>query len=392
MTRGHASLAPSKAYIWMTCPGQPHLVSSLSDKIVEVRSSYAEEGGAAHALAARCIQENTDPQDFIGLSISTDGLTFYPSEAVHDLKGWIPVTEDMVKAVRVYLDTVRAEVQDGDEVEVESLLQVNEHVWGTGDFVRYRPGTQELVVVDYKHGVGKFVSDEDNEQLLIYALGASRNLGNRGVSKIRVGVVQPRCYKGDPVRWVELTSVDVLDFWQALDVAIIATDKEKDILREGEHCRWCPAAPWCPALAKLQKVEKVPKTGEELSSALKNAAALTKWAKAVEEAAYALAINGGYIPGYKLVQPLGNRQWRDEKAAEKALSAHGVPLHEMFTLKSAPKMETYLGKKKFSEVCNDLVIRPQGKLSLVNNSNKNPAVHVNIRDDFKAITEGMPVA
>jgi hypothetical protein len=58
----HARLSPSASKIWMSCPGQPRLSEG-----VENRSSvFAEEGTAAHELAAVALSEGLDAKFYIG--------------------------------------------------------------------------------------------------------------------------------------------------------------------------------------------------------------------------------------------------------------------------------------------------------------------------------------
>jgi hypothetical protein len=169
----HARLSPSASKIWMSCPGQPKLAEG-----VENRSSvFAEEGTAAHEVGAAALVQNLDAASFIGRKTSN---------------GWV-VTAEMAEAVQVYLDAVRAEIQDGDEWDVEQRLKYSDDLWGTADFVRYRPSTGELLVCDYKHGKGVLVEAENNPQALIYGLMKAKALGNRGISKIKLMIVQPRC-------------------------------------------------------------------------------------------------------------------------------------------------------------------------------------------------------
>ena len=48
---------------------------------------------------------------------------------------------------------------------------------------------------------------------------------------------------------------------------------------------------------------------EELSHILDGLDMLEDWAKAVRAAAHTLAENGTQIPGYQLVEKIGNRKW-----------------------------------------------------------------------------------
>ena len=62
----HAQLSPSSAMRWMTCPGSVALGAALPD----TSSTFADEGTAAHFLAAECLERELNTLDFIGQSIT----------------------------------------------------------------------------------------------------------------------------------------------------------------------------------------------------------------------------------------------------------------------------------------------------------------------------------
>lgn len=397
MSKKHARLSPSGAYIWMVCHGQPRMVASLAGKIIETSSDFAEEGTAAHALAEHCLENGYRADRFLGWSISGDGehIAATRTDGPGVVGKWYEVTADMVAAVQVYLNAVRAEVQPGDEWQIEERLVVSDDLWGTGDFTRYRPSTQELLIADYKHGAGKAVELMGNPQPLIYAVGKAKSLGNRGIKRIKLGIIQPRCSAVEPVRWWEFDVTELLDFWADLDIAISSTQCGDAKLVSGEHCRWCPAAPYCTALLKAAETGAVPTTGPELAEAMKRATAVKAWIKAVEDEAFAVANQGGEVPGYKLVASEGNRAWRDEAEARRMALSLGfaeADILEPVSLRSPAQLEGVVGKKDFAEHLAGYVFRPKGALKLVPSSHKAPAVNRNIRDDFQPVPAEQPVA
>lgn len=58
----HAKLSPSGASRWMNCAGAPNAEAGIPD----TASSYAEEGTAAHELAAVCLETDTDASQHLG--------------------------------------------------------------------------------------------------------------------------------------------------------------------------------------------------------------------------------------------------------------------------------------------------------------------------------------
>lgn len=61
----HAELSPSSAARWMTCPGSVAACRGIPDK----GSSYADEGTAAHHIAAECLESGADASAYIGKTI-----------------------------------------------------------------------------------------------------------------------------------------------------------------------------------------------------------------------------------------------------------------------------------------------------------------------------------
>lgn len=83
----HAQLSPSSAERWITCPGSVALCRNLPDS----SSSYADEGTAAHDLAAKCLESGKDAAEFIGETVD---------------KGFV-VDSTMAGYVQQYVDFVR---------------------------------------------------------------------------------------------------------------------------------------------------------------------------------------------------------------------------------------------------------------------------------------------
>ena len=100
------------------------------------------------------------------------------------------------------------------------------------------------------------------------------------------------------------------------------------------------------------------------------------------------AINHGkQWNGYKLVEGRSNRKYTDESAVIAAATAAGY--RDIFKKSLIPitEMEKLMGKKTFAEVLGGLVIKPQGKPTLVPASDKRPAIHTGANHDFNEFTE-----
>ena len=75
-----------------------------------------------------------------------------------------------------------------------------------------------------------------------------------------------------------------------------------------------------PARAEIE-LDRFSDARIHLQKALDLAPVLRTWANAVEEFAKDEAKAGRVVPGWKLVESLGNRKWRDESVAGEAILA-----------------------------------------------------------------------
>lgn len=292
----HSALGASSMYRWSACPGSVR----LSAGVELASSSYAEEGTAAHAIAADCLEKGTDSDD---------------------------------EAVQTYLDEVRSRIEPGDTLQIEvrfDLSSVYPGCFGTGDAIVWKPKSKLLIVFDYKHGAGIPVSANANPQLRYYGLGALLQSGYPA-DRVRLVIVQPRCDHGDgPVRFEEIDALDLLDFAADLKRFAQATESKDAPLVPGEHCRFCPAGKVqkCPAVkSKAQALAKMvfaPATSydpADLARALDGREAMKAWLKNLDEFAYSEAEAGRPAPGYKLVAKMGRRKWREGAQGELAVLA-----------------------------------------------------------------------
>jgi hypothetical protein len=349
MTDGaaHSLIGASSMSRWSACPGS---VREAAKAPKNQSSRYAEEGSDAHALAAECLMLMRNPGFYIGKHLVTQGREF-------------DVTQEMADAVQVYVDEVRGWGCAIEHLQIEQrfdLSEVHEGCFGTGDAVGWQPGTQTLIVADYKHGAGIPVNVVNNPQLQYYGLGALLASGYPA-RRVRLTVVQPRCEHPDgPVRSWEIDALDLLDFKADLKEFAHATTLPEAPLVPGPHCRFCPAAPLCPALVsraqEVAKLEFSPLLSYDplkLKFALDSCDALESKIKAVREFAYAEAEAGRLPPevGYGLFEKQARRKWRDKDAAADALQRAGVNASVILTepdLKTPAQIEAAIGKKEFA--------------------------------------------
>lgn len=390
MTIKHSKIGASSASRWMNCPGSVR----LCENTVRRSSEYADEGTAAHALAEMCLKKAFEINDD---QIRVEDAKSYIGQIVEGQ----PVTEDMAEAVNVYLNEVYSDYQPGDEQEFEVRFSLNElhtGLFGTADRVRYRPSTKTLRITDYKHGAGVPVEVDDNAQLLYYGLGGAFRMHNRGISKIEIQIIQPRCPHGDgPIRTVSYSAIEVMDFAADLKEAAIRTEDPNAPLKAGKWCRWCAAAGFCPKLAK-QAVETATKEfgvgieydAGELSEALAKVPMIKQWIKSIDEFAYSEAQAGRIPPGFKIVEKRGTRKFRDDQQAIVGLKQAGLTDEQIFEpkeLKSVPGIEKIYGKKNMKELEELIVVESSGTV-LAPLSDRRPAVSkATAAEEFAAADE-----
>ena len=138
-------------------------------------------------------------------------------------------------------------------------------------------------------------------------------------------------------------------------------------------------------LAQMEFAEPALMSDEKIAEVLSKADALKKWAEEVYTYAQNEAVvNHKEWPGYKLVLGRSNRKYTDEdEVAEAAQKAGYTDIYKK-SLIGITEMERLMGKKKFNEILGSLVYKPDGKVTLVPDSDKREAVKTATAEaDFK---------
>lgn len=95
-------------------------------------------------------------------------------------------------------------------------------------------------------------------------------------------------------------------------------------------------------------------------------------------------VNHKEWPGYKLVLGRSNRKYTDEDEVTEAAQKAGYTDIYKKSLIGITEMERLMGKKKFNEILGSLVYKPDGKVTLVPDSDKREAVKTATAEaDFK---------
>lgn len=230
----------------MVCAGSLALESGLPD----TTSAFADEGTLAHALAADCLTSEFDALFY------ADGSDFKYVD--HGVAKAAKIGKDMAGYVQVYVDNIREYAQNG-EMMVEQRLEFSHYVgvpaqFGTSDAVIL--AGDEIQVHDLKYGRGVKVEAENNEQLMLYALGALHTFGPLGdYKRIRMVIHQPRlehlsewdCTVEELLAFAERAKAAATKAMECQGAA--AADLAAADLVPGEsQCRFCKAKATCPAL------------------------------------------------------------------------------------------------------------------------------------------------
>ena len=379
--RDHALLSASSANRWLNCTPSAKLEDAQGPRETSV---YAEEGTLAHELSELYIRHD--------ILESVDDQAF--SDRFDEIMNNPLFSEEMLDVVPIYVDYCAEQYKaakandSGAIMDVEQKLDLTEFVpesFGTADCVII--GGSLLEVVDYKHGKGVPVYAEWNKQLMLYGLGALRKYDVLyDIEEVRVTIVQPRI--NNISSWQ--ISVDELMEWAEEELkptAKLAFAGEGE-LKAGDWCKFCAVKNRCKTLyqknvelAKYDFQEPVLLTDEEIADILAKTPALVEWANSIQEYAQEQAVKNGKVwPGFKLVEGISRRKWLDEdKVAEAIFSTMPEATEDqIFTmkLKTISEIEKLFGKKTVAEKLSDVIVKPQGKPTLVPLSDKRPALGI----------------
>lgn len=277
-------LRPSKANVWLNCPGSVALSESVPE---EEESEAAREGTLAHAYAATLLAGESP-------TISDDEMREAVDFYVATVRSFgVPTVEQHVRCEAVY---------PGIEGTPDAWLIVGE----------------VLHIFDFKYG-HKYVEVEDNPQLLCYAAGLLASMCKQ--YDVHLHIIQPRCYGIDPHRICTLSWKEATEAIRKLTVAVLLALSPEPDCTPGDYCYGCPARRHCGALqqscyrivevtqALFENALTLDETGRELS-VLKRAADLLKiridsLTPIIENALRA----GGAVRGWSLEATQGRTKW-----------------------------------------------------------------------------------
>ena len=370
----HALLSPSSSHRWMNCTPSAMLEAEFENK----SSQAAEEGTAAHAFCEHKLKK---------------ALRMRSKRPVSDYD-----SDEMQEHTDAYVDFVLEQLEIAKQTCKDPIILIEQKV----DFSDYVPdgfGTADCLIVsddklhiiDFKYGLGVLVEAEENPQMKCYALGALAIYDSLyDISQVSMSIFQPR--RENVSTWT--VPVENLRTWaeEELKPKAEMAIRGEGTFCAGEWCQFCRAAVKCRARAEeklkiAQEEFKLPPllTDEEIEELLPILPDITKWANDI--AAYALESavhHGKEWNGYKVVEGRSNRKYSDEDAVAKAAKEHGYTDIYKQSLINITEMQKLMGKKDFEEIIGGLLIKPQGKPTLVPVTDKRQPMNVaDVKNDFK---------
>ena len=414
MSEYHAKLSPSGASRWMACPGSIVLEADYPD----TGSAYADEGTAAHTLAAMVlVSTGINADDFLGEHIHVGDRKF-------------EVTKDMARYVQSYVSFVRERAQ-GKLLYVEQRVPIGHltgeaDATGTADAIIVDAAARSITVIDLKYGMGVVVEAENNEQAQMYALGAMEELSLVADFDTATMVIHQPRIRPEPSEWTVdaavLTTfaervaaaadgVSAAAAWHKQPERLASGDWAEAYLAPGEkQCKFCRAKPTCPALlaeVAMAVGTEAPATAEDFAEmvvetinettgdnwlpvAMSKVDLVEQWCKAVRAETERRLLLGQPVDGYKLVEGrAGPRKWADASAAEELLKSFRLKSDEMYdkVLISPTTAEKVLKETpRRWEKAKVLISRSSGKPSVAPATDKRPAISVTATaEDFAAL-------
>ena len=356
--RAHAVLSASSSKRWLNCPPS----AKLNAEIPDITTEYAKEGTDAHELAEYKVNQ------LLGIKADNpaENLDYY--------------NQEMEDCTDIYAQYIAEQMSQYSSpvVMVEQRIDFSRYVpggFGTGDCIIVADDV--LTVIDLKYGKGVAVEAEYNPQMMLYALGALEMFSILyDINEVKMVIFQPR------IENISEFSMPISDLmsWAENELkpkAELAAKGEGEFCA-GEHCRFCKVKATCRKRAEynltIAKYDFAPPNmleDSEIEMILERANALTAWAADVKEYALSEALKGRKWNGYKVVEGRSNRKYTDEKMAAAVVKKAGKDPYSEPKILGITEMTKLLGgRKKFDELLSRYVCKPQGKPTLVPESDK----------------------
>lgn len=414
----HSERGPSTAHRWRKCKASVRKCRGLPD----TAGIDAAHGTVFHYFAALCLEMGLDPQGFVGdtLYVEKFGDLVFDQAMADNMQYGLAI-------LRAYMD------EPGVFLLIEKKLHLDEWVgpgeMGTTDFTLIDVNNWRIISFDWKYGAGVPVSPEENDQAMLYVLGAWSDYGRRMFHEamterhedgqwenapweddieVTIIIEQPRVEGGGGV-W-KTNMGHVLSVGDQILVDAKATEDPNAEFNPGpSQCKFCAAAKFntCEARARFlsdlagldfDNLEddfavcaepEIPAataiSPQQRSQILLHKDMITKFLDDLHASAYRDAEKGNPVPGMKLVAGrTPARAWKDEQKARIVLTKRFGDDAEVRKLISPSQVEEKIGKKAFKELFSKAIKESAAKPILVPDTHKKEAIR-NVLDDFDDI-------
>lgn len=379
----HSKLSPSASERWINCPISVHLSEGFKD----TQSIYAAEGSLAHKLGELKIYKE--------LKFPGEEFPKTKEELVKVRKNKL-YQDEMEEYTDEYLEHVRSVFNEIElsylltEIKVDLSEWLGANSFGTADCIICSPGI--LHIFDFKYGKNVEVKARNNSQMRLYALGAAEMFDPvYGFETVITHIIQPRMnnFSSETIKLKDLRDWANSVVKPAAEAALTA----KGDAHKGKWCTFCLAKAVCREYGK--EYENPPGRDDphklslqEIAYRISKLEGIDTYLKILKEFALSEVLSGKDVPGYKAVEGRSNRSWSDqEKAFNKAIES-GIERSALYEEKplTLAKIEKLMGKKEFNNLLGEFVIKPQGKPTLVKDTDKrSPFKRKSAKESFKNV-------
>lgn len=379
----HALLSPSAAHRWLNCTAAPRLEAEEEN----TDTDFTREGTLAHAYCAKKLKT------FLGLPTTDEDKEIEELSGQYHTGEMDEYTDTYYAMVMERFNAIKVTTPDA-LLMVETRLDFSKFIpdaFGTADAIIIADGLME--VIDFKYGKGVLVEAEENPQMMIYALGAYEEYSMEyDINRVRMTIIQPR---KDNLSEYNLDVKELLH-WATMTLKPKAKEafSGKGPQTPGAWCRFCRVKASCRALATkcTETAQKTANPGlvspsEMATEVLPQIPIIKAWLSAIEEHSLAQALAGVTYPGYKLVEGRSVRKISEPTKVRDLLTGQGFDEAAVIRpqeLRTLTDLERLVGKKRFTELCGDFIVKPQGKPKLVPNSDKRQPFNAAV-EDFNGI-------
>lgn len=376
----HALLSPSGASRWLACPPSARFELNFED----TSSQAADEGTLAHSLGETLLREAlkmVSPKKAKADIAAIKKHPLYQAEMLTYMKDYKDFCLEVYSTrIAEYNNALGFEGM-APAMFIEEKLDLSSYApecFGTGDVIIVSEGVLDFI--DLKYGKGVEVSAIENNQLMLYGLGAYRKHRHEyDIEVVNMTIYQPRIKNFSS--W-SITIKELLA-WARTELkpkAELAFAGEGEFNPGPKQCKFCKGKANCRALAEynldlLKHDFKIDNYIDEdgIIEALTKGPLLVDWVTAIKKYALDQAVKGKKYKGFKLVDGRSDRKFTSEKKVAAILRLiKGFEDDEIYNkkLKGIGEFEKLLGADGIYQTLGRYIIKPPGAPTLVPDDDK----------------------